>query len=121
MPVIFGDIKFNKIAMNEGHAEAPIIIKIKGACVNPVITNKTTGEFIKFKDLIMFSEDVLEINTAFGQKKVTLNGDNVFNRLDFSTTFFNLKKGENEIEFADDAGNTTATITFIYRNLFITI
>lgn len=120
-PVYFGSILPSNIAVNEGQVEAPVIIRIIGACVNPMIENISTGEFIKFKNLTMDAEDVLEIDTTFGQKKVLLNDDNVFHLLDFNSTFFNLKIGENEIEFTDDTGSTAATIHFIYRNLFITI
>ena len=120
-PVIFGNIIPNKFANNEGQSEAPITIKINGACVNPQITNVTTGEFIRFKDLTMGANDELIIDTTFGQKKVELNGVNVFNKLDFSSTFFNLIEGENEIDFSAESGSDTATILFIYRNLFISI
>ena len=120
-PVYMGNILPSNVAVNEGQVEAPVIIRIIGACVNPRIDNLTTGEFIKFKNLTLDSDDVLEIDTTFGQKKVLLNGQNAFNKLDFSSTFFNLKIGENLIEFMDDTGSTTATIHFIYKNLFITI
>ncbi len=120
-PVIFGNVVPNQYAYNEGQAEAPVTILIFGACVNPTITNVTTGEFIKFKNLTMDADDVLEIDTTFGQKKVLLNGDNVFNKLDFSSTFFNLKTGYNEIDFTDETNLNQATIHFIYNNLFISI
>lgn len=120
-PVIFGNIIPSNIAINEGQAEAPIIIEINGACVNPMILNETTGEFIAFKDLTMNSTDTLIIDTTFGQKRVELNGQNVFNKLDFASTFFNLVIGDNAIDFSDDTGSTSATIHFIYRNLYITI
>lgn len=120
-PVYMGSILPSNIAVNSGQVAAPVVIKIVGACVNPRIDNESTGEFIKFKNLTMVATDTLEIDTTFGQKKVLLNGQNVFNKLDFSSTFFNLKIGENLIEFTDDTGSTTATIHFIYRNLFITV
>lgn len=120
-PVMFGEVIPSNIATNEGQVEAPVIIKIVGACVNPLIENKTTGEFIKFKDLTMGALDELIIDTTFGQKKVELNEQNVFNKLDFASTFFNLQIGDNEIEFTDDTASTTATIHFIYRSLYITI
>lgn len=120
-PVIFGNVIPNKIAINEGQAEAPVTIEIQGACVNPMITNETTGEFIKFKNLTMVATDTLVIDTTFGQKRVELNGVNVFNKLDFSSTFFNLAIGENSIDFTDETASTTATILFIYKNLYITI
>lgn len=120
-PVIFGNVIPNNIAINEGQVEAPVIIEIKGACVNPKITNETTGEFIGFKDLTMTAEQTLLIDTTFGRKRVELDGVNVFNKLDFSSTFFNLVIGENAIDFSDETGNTDTTIHFIYKNLYITL
>lgn len=120
-PVIFGMVIPSNVAINAGQAEAPIVIEIKGACVNPVITNETTGEFIAFKNFSMAAGQTLIINTAFGQKKVELDGENVFHKLDFDSTFFNLVIGENSIDFTDDSGNPDATIHFIYKNLYVTI
>jgi hypothetical protein len=120
-PVNFGTVIPSNIAINEGQVEAPVIIQIQGACINPVITNETTGEFIAFKDLTMIETDTLIIDTTFGQKRVELNEQNVFYKLDFDSTFFNLSIGENSIDFSDDTGSTSATIHFIYRNLFITL
>jgi tail protein len=120
-PVMFGTMIPANTATNDGQVEAPVTIKIQGACINPSIVNETTGEFIRFKNLTMVAEDTLEIDTTFGQKKVLLNGENVFNKLDFNSSFFNLVLGDNTIEFTDDTGSTAATIYFIYRNLYITI
>jgi hypothetical protein len=120
-PVIFGSIIPNNIAINEGQVEAPVVIEIKGACVNPRIDNETTGEFIAFKNLTMVENQTLIIDTTFGRKKVELDGVNVFNKLDFSSTFFNLAIGENSIDFTDETASVEATIHFIYRNLYITI
>lgn len=119
--VIFGNVIPNKIAVNEGQVQAPVIIEINGYCINPEIKNATTGEFIRFKDLTMNTGDKLIIDTSFGQKRVELNGENVFNKLDFSSTFFNLKIGENSIDFSDETGSQEARISFIYKNLYITI
>jgi len=120
-PVIFGNIIPSKIATNEGQVDAPVVIEIRGACVNPRIENETTGEFIAFKNLTMVTGDILTIDTTFGQKKVELNGVNVFNKLDFASTFFNLQIGDNAIDFSDETGSTETTIHFKYRNLYITI
>jgi hypothetical protein len=120
-PSIFGNVIPSKYAFNNGQVETPVLIRISGACVNPLIQNKSTGEFIKFKNLTMSDADLLIIETGFGQKKVLLNGQNVFNRLDFSSTFFNLRVGANEIDFTDDSGSTTATIHVIYRHLYISV
>jgi len=120
-PVILGEIIPANIAYNQGQVEAPVIIRILGACINPMIQNITTGEFIGFKDLTMVAGDELIIDTTFGQKKVELNGQNVFNKLDFASTFFNLIKGANTIDFTDASASNEASIQFIYRNLFVTL
>ena len=120
-PVIFGNVIPSKMAINSGQAEAPIIIQIKGSCVNPKITNETTGEFIGFRDLTMNANQTLVIDTTFGSKRVELDGENVFHKLDFNSTFFNLVIGENAIDFSDETGNPEATIHFIYKNLYVTI
>ena len=120
-PVILGEIIPANTAINKGQVEAPVIIKINGACVNPLIQNLTTGEFIGFKDLTMNTGDELIIDTTFGQKKVELNNQNVFNKLDFASTFFNLIKGSNTIDFSDASASNEASIQFIYRNLYVTL
>ena len=86
-PIIFGNIIPSNKATNEGQVDAPVVIEIKGSCVNPRIENETTGEFIAFKNLTMDADDVLIIDTTFGQKKVELNGQNVFNKLDLHQPF----------------------------------
>lgn len=120
-PIIFGNVIPSNTATNEGQVDAPVVIEIKGACINPRIDNETTGEFIAFKNLTMNAGDVLVIDTTFGKKKVELNGQNVFNKLDFASTFFNLQIGENSIDFTDETGSTETTIHFLYKNLYITI
>ena len=120
-PIIFGNVIPSKTAYNSGQVEAPIVIEIKGACVNPVITNETTGEYISFNNLVMTANQRLIIDTTFGQKKVELDGYNVFNKLNYASTFFNLEIGENVIDFSDETGTPDATVSFIYKNLYVTI
>lgn len=120
-PIVFGEVQPNSIATNIGHVDAPVLIRIIGACTNPRIENLTTTEYMQFNNLVMLADDVLEINTAFGEKSVRQNGVNMFYKLDFSSTFFNLKVGENVIRFSDDYGTPSATIHFYYTNMWITI
>lgn len=123
-PVLFGNIRPNNIAVNKGQVAAPVTIRIEGACMNPKITKIINGidaAYIKFNNLTLGVKDVLEIQTAFGEKGVWLNGVPIFNKLDFSSDFFSLDVGENEIEFTDESGNRTAAIHFIYKNLYLTI
>src|SRR3982750_775056 len=62
VPVILGEIIPANKAINQGQVEAPVIIKINGACINPLIQNLTTGEFIGFKNLTMVTGDELIID-----------------------------------------------------------
>lgn len=122
-PIEFGSLLPTKTVFNEGQVEAPVTIQITGACINPIIENITTGEMIRFKNLTMQAGDTLLIDTTFGKKKAIKNGvENVFYTLDFSSVFFSLKIGENEIDFRDDTLITPeATIFFVYRNMYHTI
>lgn len=117
--ITFGNVIPENVVNNTGQVEAPVIIKVYGACTNPRIDNLTTHEFIAFKNLTMTANSELTINTAFGQKSIDLDGENVFNKLDFDSTFFNLDKGINDISFSAATG--TPIFHFIYRNLYITI
>lgn len=123
-PVYFGNIRPNNIAVNNGQVPAPVTIRIVGACTNPKITkiiNGTDAAYIKFNNLSMGAYQTLEIQTAFGEKGVWLDGQSVFNKLDFNSEFFSLDVGENEIEFTDDSNNRAASIHFIYKNLYLTV
>ena len=123
-PVYFGAILPNNVATNNGQVSAPVTIRIEGACINPRIAkiiNDKEVAYIKFNNLTLGAKDVLEIQTAFGEKGVWLNGISVFNKLDFNSDFFSLDVGENEIKFSDDSNSTTAAIHFIYKNLYVTV
>lgn len=123
-PIYFGAILPNNVAVNTGQVPAPVTIRIEGACINPrigKIINDVEVAFIKFNNLTLTAKDVLEIQTAFGEKGVWLNGVSIFNKLDFSSDFFNLDVGPNEISFTDDTGSTAAAIHFIYKNLYVTV
>lgn len=86
---------------NKGDAPTGIEIHFiakRGEVVNPKITLVETGEFIE-----VFSEmeqgDVVVINTNIGHKKITKNGDNIFKDKNRLSTLFQLKIGDNTIEY----------------------
>ena len=68
-PITFGNIIPNNFALNNGQVEAPVTIQVVNACINPLILNKTTGEFIKFKNLTMYNGDELIIDTDLDKRK----------------------------------------------------
>jgi hypothetical protein len=111
-----------RIIVNDGDAPAPLIIEFHGPAVNPKITNKTTGEFIKVNQTLQEGE-VMKIDTTPGKKSVYFvqpdgTERNVFNWIDLNSTFFQLVVGENEIEYSADSDIQGAIVNISYRKLY---
>jgi len=111
-----GPKKINII--NNGDVETPVRIEFKGPATNPKIINHTTGEYIKV-NRILTSEDLLIITTEFGNKRVEINGQNVFNWIDLNSAFWQLEVGDNIIEYTSDDEVESASVKIVYRNRFI--
>lgn len=113
-----------KNIFNEGHVETPIEIIFKGPALNPSVINHTSGEFIKV-DRALTSDDILYITTEFGNKKVEIerNGvkQNAFNYIDLDSTFFQLKVGDNMIEYKTENNLDPQSVEIIYRNRYLGI
>lgn len=117
-----GETKKN--IFNNGHVETPIEIIFKGPALNPCIKNLSTGELIKINRELS-SDDTLYITTAFGNKKVEIerNGirKNAFNYidLDVDSTFFQLRVGDNMIEYITDNNLEPQSVEIRYRNRYL--
>lgn len=107
---------------NNGHVETPVEIIFRGPAVNPSVINHATGEFIKVERTLT-SDDTLYITTEFGNKKVEIerNGvrENAFHYIDLDSTFFQLKVGDNKIEYATDNELEPQSVEIRYRNRYI--
>lgn len=116
--IVFSEILNKSVVVdNVGHVPAPVRIQFFGATTNPIITNETTGEFIKVNKTLL-SGEILEINTAFGNKYVTIDGVNAFGFIDPESTFFNLAPGENTITYDADSGSDSAEVILTYTNRY---
>lgn len=109
---------------NNGHVDTPIEIIFKGPALNPCVINNKTDEFIKItKELT--SDDILYITTEYGNKKVEIerNGvrSNAFNYIDLDSTFFQLKVGDNMIEYTTDNNLEPQSVEIRYRNRYLGI
>lgn len=109
---------------NDGDVETPVLIHYQGPAKNPFIQNETTGEFIKV-NYDLEETDVLEINTAFGAKRVeVVGGDggrtNVFHWIDLNSTFFQLMPGDNTLRYDSDeeADRERARVTVYWYNRY---
>jgi Phage tail protein len=112
----------NRIIVNDGDAPAPLQIEFHGPAVNPMIVNKTTGEFIKVNQTLEENE-IMEIDTTPGRKSVYFvqpdgTKRNVFNWIDLDSTFFQLVVGENEIEYSADSDIQGAIVNIRYSKLY---
>lgn len=118
-PTIIFSIILNKTITitNQGHVATPLLITFNGPAENPIVTNETTGEFMKVNKILL-SDEVLEINTAFGNKYVRINGVNAFGFIDPQSRFFSLQPGDNVITYDADIGADNAEVVLTYSNLF---
>jgi hypothetical protein len=112
----------NRIIVNDGDAPTPVFIEFHGPAVNPMIVNRTTGEFIKVNQTLGENE-IMEIDTTPGKKSVYFvqpdgTKRNVFNWIDLESTFFQLVVGENEIEYSADSDIQGAVVNIKYHKLY---
>lgn len=122
-PVQFGERADRATIINVGDEKTPVIIEFTGPATNPIVTNETTGESIKVNRVIN-SGDVLEVNTAFGNKTVEIispNGSrtNVFNYIDLDSEFFQLIPGENVVSFSSDDADKAGSVSIQYKNRYL--
>ena len=121
-PHIFGDRVSIGKAINSGDAPAPVIIRFYGGVTSPSFCNHTTGQRI---DLIgeIPSDSVLEINTEYGTKSISIikNGvrENAFGMLSPSSELWELAVGENEIEYISEGENDDSHGEICYYNRYV--
>ena len=97
-------------------------IIFKGPAVNPSVINNKTEEFIKVERTLT-SDDTLYITTGFGNKKVEIerNGirENAFHYIDIDSTFFQLKPGDNMIEYTTENNLDPQSVEIRYRSRYL--
>ena len=82
-----------------------------------ILNNK---EYIKVNQTLK-QWDVLEINTNPRQKSVTLNGENVINRIDRNSSFFSLRMGKNILKYECGDGSTNIDIDVQFYRKYLGI
>lgn len=107
--------------MNLGDVPAPVKVTFRGEAVNPMITNVSTGEFIRVNRTIP-AEHSLVITTDMNYRTVRIVDPygaemNAMGYIDLNSTFFSLDVGENKLSFITDGGNPEVFIE--YRNRYL--
>jgi len=110
--------------LNNGDVECGMRIEFKALATltNPSLLNVNTNEYIKvIKGMV--AGEVITVTTYFGNKKIesTLNGvtTNIFNFIDFESTFLQLDVGDNLMRYDAESGldNLEVSIYFMPQYL----
>ncbi|BAD74825.1 MULTISPECIES: phage tail family protein [Geobacillus] len=128
LPAFFAQQSDNKakILFNGGDEKTPIFVTFHGPATAPIkIMNVTTDEFIEVNQSLLVGER-LEINTAFGQKRVTkilADGTevNAFHYISLDSTFFQLIPGNNLLDYSTGADYERAAVTITWRNRYLSV
>ncbi|MEC5422398.1 phage tail family protein [Virgibacillus sp. C22-A2] len=126
-PVKFGERGSEVTLYNDGDVPCPIEIEFNGPATQPIITNRTTGEFIRV-DRELFEGDKLIINTAYGRDRMVVidrgNGviKNAWHYIDiWDSTLFFLDVGVNTIDYNALASGGQAVVNISYRKQYVGI
>lgn len=120
LPTKFSSRGFRKKAINEGDVDTPVLIEFKGPALNPTVTNKTTGEFIKINRELLDS-DILTISTSFGEKYIKINGENAFHYIDLDSSFWQLESGDNLLSYESNNDSINTKVKVTWKNQYIGI
>lgn len=120
-----GTQRDQRIIFNDGDAPAPIQVEFFGPALNPVITNNTTGEYIKVNQELFEGERMM-IDTSDSNKSAYFIDSlgverNVFNWIDLGSTFFKLTIGDNDIEYTADSDIQGAIVNISYNKLYTAV
>lgn len=124
-PIEFGITGESTILTNIGDVEAPVTIDIQGPVTNPVVINRTTGQYIRINRSLS-EDEVLHIDTNDLHKRVEVirGGNRIENSLgylDHFSDFWKLQVGDNDIQYLADAGTADAIVAVAWKNRYIGI
>ncbi|WP_328010099.1 phage distal tail protein [Lysinibacillus xylanilyticus] len=109
---------------NKGSDDTGMIIRFIAASqvVNPKLLNVNTNEELKL-NFTMLPGDLIEISTFSGKRTATLKRNNVkiniFGKIDLSSTFLQLRVGDNLFRYDVDKGLDYLECSILHRNTLI--
>ena len=108
---------------NDGEADTgcTITFKANAEVVNPALINVATREEARL-NLTMAGGDIVKITTEKGKKKILLTHagieSNIFNRMVYPFTFFQLAQGQNTFKYEADSGAQSLDIDISWASRF---
>lgn len=121
MGMAYRTLKTEVALTNDGDVETSVIIQFiaaRGRVVNPCITNKATGKFMRIV-VEMQEGDILEIDTDDHHQTIELNGVNTYQKIDKKSEPFKLAKGENYLIYDADEDYTNLDVNLYYTPLYL--
>lgn len=119
---IMGYKTFNPIMplVNDGDEETgvEIIVTAKRGKMDNIKLILNNNQYIKVNKTLE-QWDELRINTNLRKKSVTLNGENIMNKIDRTSTLFSLKIGKNILKYECDNGSTNVDIEVQFYRKFL--
>lgn len=113
------DRQMQQTYINDGDVDTGLIITIiaTGNVSNPKIYNQK-GEFIGIDDNLTVNDKIV-INTYKGQKTITKNGVNVFNKISSGSVFLRMETGTNVFSIDADSGDEYMYFYISFKRRFI--
>jgi ABC-type uncharacterized transport system permease subunit len=102
---------------NTGNVAVYPAITINGSATNPIITNTTSGEFIQLDSLTAPVGSEIIINPRV--PSVTLNGGNIFTKVNSASTWWKLNPGNNSLKLTTSDAADTAVATVEWRSGYL--
>lgn len=119
--ISFAAMQNDIVIQNNGSANTPVEISIRGPAKNPAVINETTGERIGILHELTETE-TLKINTAKGRKSVLISSDSgdqdAFHYIDLQSVFFSLAPGQNLLRYESDDETKRTQVMIRYRELY---
>lgn len=90
----------------------------KGPVVNPKLINEDTGKYVRVK-VSMSRGDVLIIDTDERTRKIELNGENTYHKIDRKSDMFSLAVGDTVISYDSDDGYDNLEVYMYYTPKYL--
>lgn len=119
-PISFAKLSSEMPLVNEGDTACPVVIEFYGPANKPRVDNLTTGKFIEVNRELVAGQ-VLVINTAFGEKSVTVlpEGTNAMAWINLESEFWQLVPGSNLVRYSALSGGESAKVAIRWRPRFV--
>lgn len=121
-PIIFGEKQGNveRIVRNDGDIETGALFSVyaNGNVINPFI--RVDNVFVKINTALS-AGDILIISTGYGNKYITLNGENILHLASYDSGFPQIYADNNLVSFGAESGSSALDIKIRFKERFLEV